>query len=405
MVLFNPADSEYPVGFNILSANSELEKTILSSDLGGVFKRFATSWGDQMTSLLGNAILAFLESPQGGTLLDLRRFLIEPDFRAGVLASITDPQIRYRWLREFPLLKGTPQASILTRLDTFLRPKLIRNIVAQHENRLRFDDILNTGKILLIRLAQGLIGEENSHLLGAFLVSKLHQVVMARQEVAAAARRDFFLYIDEFQNFITPSLAAILSGGRKYRLGLNLAHQDLRQLWGRDPDVASAVIANPSVRVCFRLGDFDAQRLKESFASFEPRDLQTLGVGEAVARIDRSDWDFNLKTLPVPPVRRNARREDTPTSYRAVATKVRETASGCRSDVGAGSGARGGDCTKSVTCGSHRDSLLAPSCAISAPARNPAGGAQTVAFRARGRAAQAISSSSSSDSPKKRVFW
>jgi hypothetical protein len=151
-------------------------------------------------------------------------------------------------------------------------------------------------------LAQGLIGEENSYLLGAFLVSKLHQVVMARQEVAAAARRDFFLYIDEFQNFLTPSLAAILSGGRKYRLGLTLAHQDLRQLWGRDAEVASAVIANPSIRVCFRLGDFDAQRLKESFASFEPRDLQTLGVGEAVARIDRSDWDFNLKTLPVPPV-------------------------------------------------------------------------------------------------------
>lgn len=302
VVLFDPADAEYPVGFNILSANSELEKTILSSDLGAVFKRFATSWGDQMTSLLGNAILASLESPQGGTLLDLRRFLIEPDFRARVLGTIADPQIRYWWLREFPLLKGAPQASILTRLDTFLRPKLVRNIVAQHDNRLRFDEVLNTGKILLVRLAQGLVGEENSYLLGAFLVSKLHQVVMARQEIAAAARKDFFLYIDEFQNFLTPSLAAILSGARKYRLGLTLAHQDLRQLWSRDTEVASAVIANPSTRICFRLGDFDAQRLKESFASFDARDLQTLGVGEAIARIERSDWDFNLKTLPVPPV-------------------------------------------------------------------------------------------------------
>jgi Helicase HerA, central domain/TraM recognition site of TraD and TraG len=302
VVLFDPADADYPVGFNILSAHSDVEKTILTSDLGTVFKRFASSWGDQMTSVLGNAILAFLESAEGGTLLDLRRFLVEPQFRNRVLRTVKDPHVRSWWERDFALLKGSPQASILTRLDTFLRPKLVRNIVAQKESRLRFDEILNTGKILLVKLAQGLIGEENAYLLGAFLVSKLHQVVMARQELRAAERKDFFLYIDEFQNFITPSLASILSGARKYRLGLILAHQDLRQLWSRDTDVASAVIANPSIRVCFRLGDFDAQKLKGGFASFDPHDLQSLGVGEAIARIERADYDFNLRTLPLPPV-------------------------------------------------------------------------------------------------------
>jgi hypothetical protein len=106
VVLFDPADADYPVGFNILFANSELEKTILISDLGMVFRRFASSWGDQMTSLLGNAISAFLESEQGGTLLDLRRFLIEPPYRVRVLESVKDPNVRYWWEKEFPLLRG-----------------------------------------------------------------------------------------------------------------------------------------------------------------------------------------------------------------------------------------------------------------------------------------------------------
>ena len=123
VALFDPSDENYPVGFNILCAHSELEKTLLSSDLVAAFRRLSTSWGDQMTSVLGNAILAFLERSEGGMLADLRRFLIESDFRARVLETVRDPQVVYYWRKEFPLLSGRPQASILTRLDTFLRPK------------------------------------------------------------------------------------------------------------------------------------------------------------------------------------------------------------------------------------------------------------------------------------------
>jgi len=234
VVLFDPADNDYPVGFNILSAHSEIEKNVLASDLVAIFKRFSTSWGDQMTSVLGNAVLAFLESEAGGTLLDLRRFLVEADYRKKFLVNVHDPEVVYYWQKEFPLLRGNPQASILTRLDTFLRPKLIRHIVAQKQG-LNFDEILNSKKIFLAKLAQGLIGEENAYLLGALIVSKLHQVVMARQARSIFERENFYLYIDEFHNFITPSLAAILSGARKYNLGLILAHQELRQLWNRDP--------------------------------------------------------------------------------------------------------------------------------------------------------------------------
>jgi predicted DNA-binding transcriptional regulator AlpA/DNA helicase HerA-like ATPase len=302
VVVLDPSDEEYPVGFNILSAHSDLERTLLSSDLVSVFRRLSTSFGDQMATVLGNAILAFLESSEGGTLADLRRFLVESSFRQRFLATVQDPEIVYYWQKEFPLLSGRPQGPILTRLDTFLRPKVIRYMVSQKENRLDFAAIMNGRKILLAKLSQGLIGEENSYLLGTLVVSKLNQIATSRQSMAAAERKPFYLYIDEFHNFVTPSLAAILSGARKYNLGLVLAHQELHQLSTRDTDVASAVIANPYTRVCFRLGDFDAKKLEDGFSFFEAKDLQNLAVGEAVVRIERADNDFNLKTVPLPAV-------------------------------------------------------------------------------------------------------
>jgi hypothetical protein len=301
-VLLDPSDEAYPVGFNILSAHSELEKNLLGSDLVAVFRRLSAHWGDQMDSVLANAIVAFLETERCGTLLDLRRFLVEEEFRDAFLATVRDPEIVYYWQREFPLLKGKPQAPILTRLDTFLRPKLIRYMVAQRENRLDFGRIMNRKKIFLAKLAQGAIGEVNAYLLGALLVAKFHQLAMGRQEVAASERSPFYLYIDEFQNFVTPSMAAILSGARKYQLGLILAHQELRQLWSRDAEVASAVISNPCTRICFHLGDFDARKLAPGFSFFDAEDLQNLGVGEAICRVERAEYDFNLKTLPLPKI-------------------------------------------------------------------------------------------------------
>jgi predicted DNA-binding transcriptional regulator AlpA len=302
VVLLDPSDEGYPVGFNILSAHSDLERNLLASDLVSVFKRLSTSFGDQMTTVLGNAILAFLESAEGGTLSDLRRFLVEPGFRERFLLTVLDSEVVYYWRKEFPLLTGKPQGPILTRLDTFLRPKVIRHMVSQKENRLDFAEIMNGRKILLAKLSQGLIGEENSYLLGTLIVSKLNQIATSRQNMAASLRQPFYLYIDEFHNFMTPSLAAILSGARKYNLGLVLAHQELHQLSNRDGDIASAVISNPYTRVCFRLGDFDAKKLVDGFSFFGAKDLQNLSVGEAIVRMERAEYDFNLKTVPMSPV-------------------------------------------------------------------------------------------------------
>ncbi len=309
VVIVDPSDREWPVGFNVLKAHSDLEKELLASDLVDVFRRLSTRWGDQMNSILANAILAFLESDRGGTLLDLRRFLVEPEFRQAFLTTVRDPDAVYYWQREFPMLPGKPQAPLLTRLDTFLRPKLIRNMVSQKESRLDFGAIMDRGGIFLARLSQGAIGEGNAYLLGSLLVSKFYQLAIARQAVGEADRRPFYLYVDECHNFLTPSMASILAGARKYRLGLILAHQELQQVAGRDTDVLSAVITNPYTRVCFRLGDLDAKRLEKGFAHFTAEDLQSLGVGEAICRVERADYDFNLKTEPLPPVDSAAAKE------------------------------------------------------------------------------------------------
>lgn len=313
LILFDPGDEEVSLGWNMLEARSETEKTLLASDLVGVFRRLSTSWGDQMNSVLANAILAFLESDRGGTLLELRRFLVDRDFRAEFLRSVSDSEVLYYWQREFPLLVGKPQGPILTRLDTFLRPKPVRRVVVEREHRLDFRGIVDGGQVLLAKLAQGAIGEENAALLGSLLVSAFHQAAMSRQDLAPGARRHFFLYLDEFHEVATPSMAALLTGARKYRLGLTLAHQELRQLEAKNKDLASAVLANAATRIVFRVGEEDARSLERGFSSFAAADLLNLGVGEAVARVDRADHDFNLETAPLPdldPALATARREE-----------------------------------------------------------------------------------------------
>lgn len=307
VVLFDPSDNEFPVGFNILQANSELEKNLLSSDLVATFRRMSTSWGDVMDSVLANAILAFVESERGGTLFDLKRFLVEKSFRNEFLGTVKDEAVRYFWENEFPLIQSKPQSSILIRLDVFLRQRLIRNIVCQKENKLDFRKIMDNRKVLLIKLSQGLIGEENAYLLGTLLVSKLYQTALSRQETS---ERPFFsCYLDEFHHFITPSMESILSGVRKYNLGLVLAHQEFRQLQSRNSEVASSVLSNCYTRICFRLGDADAEKFASGFSFFNAKNLQNLGIGEAIGRVERAEYDFNFETKLLPRIEREIAEE------------------------------------------------------------------------------------------------
>ena len=297
VILFDPADADFPIGFNVLRSSSDLERTLLSSDLVAVFKRFSSSFGDQMETVLANAILAFIERPEGGTLLDLRQFLLNKAFRDRCLRTVKDREVTEYWKREFPLLRGNPQASILTRLNGFLRPRTIRNMVAQKNSGIDMRMIMDEGKILLAKLSQGLIGEENSYILGSLLVTQISQASASRQNTSAAARREFFLYLDEFHHFITPSITTLLSGARKYGLGLTLAHQDLRQIKSRDDNLLSSVLGNAFTRLAFRVGEDDARTLAGGLSTFQAVDLQNLGTGECIGRIERPANDFNLRTV------------------------------------------------------------------------------------------------------------
>jgi hypothetical protein len=299
VILVNPYDTDFPIGFNILQAHSEDEKNILASDLVSMFRRLSTSWGDQMDVVMRNAICAFLESSTGGTLADLQSFLIDDDFRNQLLTTVRDEGVLDFWRRVFPRLPGGKSiGSVLTRLHTFLDQKPFRLMVTQRENRLDFAKIMDTGKIFLAKLPEGLMGAEDSYMLGTLLVSKFQQAAMARQARAESERPDFWLYIDEFDNFITPSMAWILSKTRKYRLGLTLAHHELHQLQA-DAKVASAVMSNPATRIVFKVGDDDAKKLAEGFTFFKAQDFKNLANGQAICRVERSDFDFNL-SVPLP---------------------------------------------------------------------------------------------------------
>jgi hypothetical protein len=292
VIIIDPSDSEFPVGFNLLHATTDAEKIVLSSDLVSAFKRHATAWGDNMTAVLSNAINAFLESSCGGTLIELKRFLIEEKFRNAFLEKIDDNSIHYYWKNEYPLVKKGI-APLLTRIDTFLRPKIIRYMLAQ-KSGIDFKECIEKKKIVLLKLSQGLIGEDNSYLLGSLFISKFNQVALSRQQISKDKRHPFYIYVDEFQYFITPSITAMLSGVRKYGVGLVLAHQELAQI--EEQKTLNSVISNPFTRICFRLGDNDARKLETGFSFFEQNDLQSLGTGEVIMRVGSNSNDFTLTT-------------------------------------------------------------------------------------------------------------
>ncbi len=294
VVLVDLSDEEFPIGFNILQANTEKERRLLASDLVSVFRRLSTTWGDQMDTILQNAILVFLESSRGGTLADLRRFLHEKPYRSEFLQTVQDPELLYYWQEIFTPSGGNKSVlSLVSRLNDFFNQKALRNMVSQRKNNLDFADIMDSGKIFLAKLSEGLGGEKNSYLLGTLLIAKFQQLTMARQAQKIEVRRNFWLYIDEFQHFISPSMTKILTGARKYRLGFTLSHQHLHQLQS-DTEVASAVMTEPCTRIVLRVGDDDAKKLGEGFESFDASSLKTLEKFHAIARVERNDFDFNL---------------------------------------------------------------------------------------------------------------
>jgi len=278
VVYINPADVDHPVAFNILENIDPRYKHLIASGLMGVFKKiWPDVWSARMEYILNNTLLALLDYP-GSTMLGVNRMLSDKAYREKVISKIQDPVVRAFWVDEFSRYNeryaSEAIAPIQNKVGQFLSVSLIRNIVGQVTSTINIRSLMDSGKILILNLAKGRIGEDNSRLMGGMFITKLQLAAMERVDVPEEERRDFYLYVDEFQNFATESFANILSEARKYRLDLIIAHQYIEQL---DEKVCAAVFGNVGSMICFRVGAADAEFLEKEFAPrFTPEDLVNL---------------------------------------------------------------------------------------------------------------------------------
>ncbi len=282
VVYFNPADIEHPIGFNVLEVSNPDYKHLVASDLMSIFtKIWANVWSARMEYILNNCILALLDTP-GSTLLGIPRILVDKDYRQKIVNNIEDPVVKSFWVSEYEQwrdqFRNEAIVPIQNKVGQFLNTSFIRNIVGQPKSTINISEIMNSGKILLVNVAKGRIGEDNSALLGAIFVTKMQLAAMERVRMPVEKRRDFYLYVDEFQNFVTESFASILSEARKYRLNLIIAHQYIGQLITETSTrVRDSVFGNVGTLISFRVGAADAEFLeKEFYPEFNAQDLVNL---------------------------------------------------------------------------------------------------------------------------------
>jgi len=278
VVYFNPSDINFPIAFNVVEQVEPHLRHLVASGLIGVFQKlWADSWGPRLEYILRNAVLAILDFP-GSTLLGVVRMLSDKNYRKKVVANIKDPVVKAFWEKEFSgyadKFAAEAVSPIQNKVGQFLSSSLMRNIIGQVKSAIDIRDIMDNGKILIMNLSKGRIGEDNSALLGAMMITKIQLAAMSRVDVPEKERRDFYLYIDEFQNFSTDSFANILSEARKYRLNLILAHQYIEQLGDK---VKAAVFGNVGTMVVFRVGAADAEELVREFTpTFTEEDIVNL---------------------------------------------------------------------------------------------------------------------------------
>lgn len=282
VVYFNPADAEHPIGFNVLEVADPQYKHLVASDLMAIFtKIWSNVWSARMEYILNHCVLALLDTP-GTTLLGINRILVDKDYRQEIIANIKDPVVKAFWVHEYEQwrdqFRNEAIVPIQNKVGQFLSTSLIRNIVGQAKSTLNILEIMNSKKILLVNVAKGRIGEDNSALLGAMLITKIQLAAMERVRIQEAARKDFYLYVDEFQNFVTESFAGILSEARKYRLNLIIAHQYIGQLITEtSTKVRDAIFGNVGTMIVFRVGASDAEFLEKEFEpEFNIQDMVNL---------------------------------------------------------------------------------------------------------------------------------
>lgn len=314
VIYFNPADTQYPIVFNpIRNIHSEYHHLVCSGLLSTFKKIWADSWGPRLEYILRFSLLTLLEY-QNGTLLDIQPLLTDKEFRNNILSFIKDRNILDFWYKEFdkysPKFQSEATSPILNKIGVFSSSKILRSVVGQKKKGVNFQRILDEGKILIVNLGKGKLGEDVSALLGSMLVNAIQLEALYRARTEEQSRKPFYLYVDECHSFITNSFADILAESRKYGLGLFLANQYIEQL---KEEIRSAIFGNVGTLISFRIGATDAEYLaKEFFPIFNEEDLVSLPRYTMYIKLlidGATSSPFSAKTLPIIPILKSYKQE------------------------------------------------------------------------------------------------
>ncbi len=313
--IIDPSDIDFPASFNPLANVDPLFKFQLTQGLIEVFqKQFGANWTPRLEHVFRFTCLALLDYPHA-TMRGMISMLTDRNYRQKVVEYITDDMVKRFFAIEFAdwSEKFDTDAIIplVNKLGQFLSDPLLRNIFGQKQNKIDISELMNQQKIIFINLSKGRLGEENSSFLGSMFLTKIKQAGMERAAIPEKDRKDFYLYVDEFQNVVTQTFENILSEARKYALNLTIAHQYVGQIL---PKVHQAVLGNCGSVICFRVGGEDAVKMKPEFAPvFDVKDMINLAVGEIYVKmtIDGESYDpFSAETLRVlPPTHASYRQE------------------------------------------------------------------------------------------------
>lgn len=304
-----PFDVEHPISFNVLEDIDPSKRHLVVSGLMSTFKKiWVDAWSARMEYILTNTLLALMETP-GSTLLGVNRMLSDKEYRKEIVNNIKDPSVRAFWVKEFASYTERQAAeavpAIQNKVGQFTANPLIRNMIGQSQSSFSFREAMDSRKIVIINLSKGRIGDENMKLLGGLLVTKIYLAAMSRADVPDRVMKmlpNFYLFVDEFQNFANASFADILSEARKYKLNLTIAHQYIEQM---DEIVRPAVFGNVGTMIMFRIGATDAEALENEFMpQFTVEDLVNLGFAQVYLKLmidGLTSAPFSANTLgPIP---------------------------------------------------------------------------------------------------------
>ncbi|MFH1430788.1 MAG: type IV secretion system DNA-binding domain-containing protein [Candidatus Uhrbacteria bacterium] len=275
VIIFDPSDIQRPVGLNMLEARTPEEIDFATQEMIAIFYKLVSDpqmIGPMFEHYMRNAMITLMSDPENpGTIVEIPRILTDPEFQKAKLKHVTDPIVRAFWEKELPQTSGQTKGEMLpylvSKIGRFIENTMVRNIIGQQRSGFDFRKVMDEKKILLVNLSKGKVGEMNAKLLGLICVTKLQMAALARANMPENQRVDFYLYIDEFQNFVTDSIATILAEARKYRLNLIMAHQYINQLvQNNDTSVRDAVFGNVGTMICYRIGVDDAETITQQLA-------------------------------------------------------------------------------------------------------------------------------------------